>query len=86
MYISGGLCFQERGLRDNTEQERVRQWGGSVCSAPKADNSKNTGNHQRQPGNTNKLTTKAGRDKTINILIAKQDASETNDGGADNQK
>lgn len=38
MYISGGLCFQERGLRDNTEQEGVRQWGGSVCSAPKADN------------------------------------------------
>lgn len=38
MYIRGGLCFQERGLRDNTEQEGVRQWGGSVCSAPKADN------------------------------------------------
>lgn len=48
--------------------------------------SKNTGNDQRQPGNTNKLTAKAGRDKTINILIAKQDASETNDGRADNQK
>lgn len=35
MYISGGLCFQERGLRDNTEQEGVRQWGGSVVLHPK---------------------------------------------------